>query len=260
MLETFPNGVWPVLSLVGTWAFGNFGVPHFVTRAYIAKDERTARLAQGWAGVALLVFNIPCGLIGLAGIILCPGIEAQDIVTLTLLGEFVPPVVGGITMAAVLAAAVSTADSVLLLAGTTATHDIYRRHINPNADPAKLLKMSRIVTLVIGILATVAALLISGSIMWVQAYCVTLLGSAMAAPVIIGLAWKRANAKGGLASSLCGVATAIIWYMLGQPFGVMPMLPAFGVGCIVMIAVSLLTEKPPKEVVEHFFPESALRK
>ena len=134
LLEAFPKGVFPVLPLLGTWAFGNFGVPHFVTRAYIAKDERTARLAQGWAGIALLVFNIPCGLIGLAGIILFPGIEAQDQVTITLMNNLVPPVIGGMTMAAVLAAAISTADSVLLLAGTTATNDIYKRYINPNAS------------------------------------------------------------------------------------------------------------------------------
>ncbi len=84
---------------------------------------------------------------------------------------------------------------------------------------------------------------------------VTMLGSAIAVLVLIGLVWKRANSTGAMASMIAGFITATLWYILNQPFGMMPLLPAVTVGAIALVSVSLVTEPTSEEVLEKFFPE-----
>lgn len=236
-------GIPMILSWIFTWGVGNYGVPHFVTRFFAVKDERTAKRSQMWCLLLFLLFDIPLVLIGLAGIIAKPGIQVQDEVTGILIQNFLHPAAGGVIFAAILAGCISTADSILLLASTTVSNDIYKKIINKNASSRQILFVSRISTWIIGGLAIVTTFLNTDAILWMQARMVTIMGAAMAPSVMIGIAWKRANAAGGILSFALGLATAVVWYILDQPFGLMPMLPAFGVGVLFMIAGSLLGEK-----------------
>lgn len=231
------------LSWLFTWGVGNYGVPHFVTRFFSSKDEKTARKSQIWCILLFCLFDIPLLLIGLAGIVAAPGIQVQDEVTVELIQMFLSPVAGGFIFAAILASCISTADSILLLASTTVSNDIYRKIINKHASSRQVLHVSRSSTWVIGGLAAIAALLNTDAILWIQARMVTVMGAAIAPSVMVGIAWKRANVAGGVASFVAGLMTAVVWYMLKQPFGLMPMIPAFGIGMIFMIAGSLVGEK-----------------
>lgn len=236
-------GIPMALSWVFTWGVGNYGVPHFVTRFFSSKDERTAKRSQMWCLLLFCLFDIPLLLIGLTGIVAMPGIQEQDKVTVGLIQMFLSPATGGLIFAAILASCISTADSILLLASTTVSNDIYRKVINKNASSKQILYISKISTCVIGGLAVIATLLNTEAILWIQTRMVTIMGAAMAPSVMIGAAWSRANAIGGMVSFATGLVTAIIWYMLGQPFGLMPMIPAFGVGIFFIITGSLVGEK-----------------
>ena len=72
-------------------------------------------------------------------------------------------------------------------------------------------------------------------------------------PSAFGFTWKRSNAQGGMAGMLAGILTAVIWYVLKQPFGWMPILPAIFTSTAANILVSLMTPAPPKETVDEFF-------
>lgn len=233
-------GIPMAISWLFTWGVGNYGVPHFVTRFFSSKDEKTARRSQMWCLLLFCLFYFPLVLIGLAGIIAAPGIQVQDEVIVNLIEMFLPPVAGGIIFAAILAGCISTADSILLMASTTVSNDIYRKIINKNASSKQILYVSKISTWVIGGLTIIVALLNTDAILWIQARMVTIMGAAMAPSVMIGVAWKRANAAGGIASFITGLITAVVWYTLDQPFGLMPMLPAFIVGMLSMIVGSLV--------------------
>ena len=236
-------GIPMILSWIFTWGVGNYGVPHFVTRFFAVKDEKTAKRSQMWCLLLFLLFDIPLLLIGLAGIIAKPGIQVQDEVTGILIRDFLHPVTGGVIFAAILAGCISTADSILLLASTTVSNDIYKKIINKNASFRQILFVSRISTWMIGVLAIITTFLNTDAILWIQVRMVTIMGAAMAPSVMIGTAWKRANATGGMLSFVAGLATAVAWYILDQPFDLMPMLPAFGAGTFFMVAGSLIGEK-----------------
>jgi len=257
-LDFFANGAMPIatiISLAVTWGVGNMGVPHFITRFYICKDEKTARLSQGLTGLAMLLLYVPIMLIALAGFLLMPGIQGQDNVSPTLMANVAPPLVGALMMGAIMAACISTADSLLLLASTTFTNDIYKRYINKNASDDQILKVSRVVSVCVGVFAVFAAIFSSNVIYWIQAAGVTIMGSAISVSVIFGLAWKRANRQGGLASAIGGFAAAMLWYYLGKPWGIQPMMVAAIVGSILMVVVSKMTPPPPQEVIDHFCAE-----
>lgn len=256
-LDPFAGGAmtWGLaISWCITWGIGNFGVPQIMTRFYSCKDEHVARMSQGWTGFTLLLFYVPTMLIGLSGKILFPGITNPDAVAPIMVKELLSPVLGGIVLASILAASVSTADSVLLLSGTTAVRDIYQKFINPNnTDSKKILKISRYATLIIGVLAIISTMFMTSTVMWIQANMVGILGSMLAMTVIIGFAWKRSNAQGGLAGMIVGIVTAIIWYALQKPFGWFPILPSIFTSTLANILVSLATPLPNKEIINRFF-------
>lgn len=257
MLQPFSSAIPPLtaLSWLITWGLGNFGAPQFITRFFAAKSPEHAQKSQAYTGVALLLFYLPLMLTGLCGAILMPGIENQDMVNPLLIATFLTPISGGILMAAIMAACISTADSLLLLCGTTFTNDLYCKFINKNADDAKILKVSRITTLVVGIGAVAGTYVLNDAMMWIQTKTVTMVSSAICVLVLVGLAWKGANATGGMAAMLSGFTTACIWYALDQPLGLMPLVPAFIVGGIVLFVVSKMTTPPSQAVIDRCFPE-----
>lgn len=256
LLDPFKDGeigLGLAMSWVVTWGIGNFGLPQIVTRFNSAKDEKTASYSQGVAGLLFILFYLPLMLIGLGMRVLYPGIENTDMVAPTAIMELVHPVLGGIVLAAILGAAVSTASSILLQAGTVATRDIYQKFINPEAPSSKVLSMSKATTFAVGIIAIGLSLMNSSTVLAIQANMVGILGSMLAMSVIIGFTWKRSNSQGGMAGMIVGIVTAVIWYALGQPFGWMPILPSIFTSSIANIVVSLATPPPSQEVQDIFF-------
>lgn len=259
-LHPFAGGAIPMgvaVSWVVTWGIGNFGAPQFSTRVYSARDPKTASVAQAYCGLTFLLIYIPIMLVALAGIILVPGIEKSDAVAPTLIQKFMNPWAAGVVMAGVLAAAISTADSVLLLAGTTFVRDIVQKLSKKEYSSDALLKMARYATFIIGILAIVFSINMTTSVLWIQANMVGIMGSMLSVCCLAAFAWKRANSQGAMASMLIGVGTALVWEFLKRPFGWFPILPAIVTGTVALIVVSLITPPPPKEVTDIFFSENA---
>jgi SSS family transporter len=245
-----------IISWLLVYSVGNMGSAQYLTRFYSAKNEDVARKSVYVACPAFIILYIPMMIIGLCGFILIPGITGDNNVTPTLLYQLMPNVVIGIMASSMLMAAISTADSVLLIAGTTFARDFYQRHMNPKADSKKILKISRVSTLVIGLVAMAMSLTISTSVMWIQTNMQNILSSTLAIAVMLGFTIKRVNAKGAAVGMICGGATALIWFYLDQPLGVMPTIPGILVCTVVMLVVSYLTPAPPADVVERFFGES----
>lgn len=244
------------LSWFFTWGLGNFGAPQFSTRIYSAKSPEIAAKSQAYVAVTFIFIYLPLMLIALAGIILVPGIEKADAVAPTLIGNFMSPWVGGLIMAGVLGAAISTADSVLLLAGTTFVRDILQKISKKNYSSSTLLKIARTTTVIIGVIAIFSTINMSTGVMWIQANMVGIMGSMLSIVVLAAFSWKRANSQGGMAAMVVGLITAVIWEYMKRPMGWFPILPSLMTGLIALIVVSLMTPPPPQKVIDQFFGES----
>lgn len=192
-LDPFAGGqisVGLAISWCLTWGIGNFGLPQVITKFNSCKDERVAKYSMGVSGIAFIAFYLPLMIIGLGMKIISPGVTNTDSIAAIAILKMVHPVIGGIVLSAILGAAISTGDAVLLQAGTTATRDIYQKYINKNADSKSLLKISKLSTMAVGIIAIVLSLFNSTTVLMIQANMVGILGSMLAMTVILGFHGK----------------------------------------------------------------------
>jgi|TARA_B100001540_G_scaffold99748_1_gene89765 cation/acetate symporter len=163
-----------------------------------------------------------------------------------------PYVISGLVAAGGMAAAMSTADGLVLAISNALSHDVYYKIINPKAETAKRLIVARVLLVLIGFAgATIAALEIQGilgSVIWAFDFAM----SGLFFPLVLGVWWKRANAPGAVAGMLGGLAagTAYLiavrtgypgfWGITQLTFGIVGSL----VSLVLMIVVSLMTKAP----------------
>jgi sodium/proline symporter len=145
----------------------------------------------------------------------------------------------------------------LLLAGTTFVRDILQKVSSKSYSSAALLKIARVTTLIIGIIAIFSTIYMTTGVMWIQANMVGIMGSMLSIVVLAAFAWKRANSQGGMAAMLVGLVTAIVWELLDRPMGWFPILPSLMTGLAALVAVSLMTPPPSEEILDRFFGETS---
>jgi cation/acetate symporter len=210
------------------------------------------------------------GVVQLAEIVL-----GQDIIVLAtpeIAG--LPYVISGLVAAGGLAAALSTADGLLLTIANALSHDLYYKMINPNASTQKRILISKILLLIVAGFAAWTAIQAPADILFLVSAAFSLAAAGFFAPLVLGVFWKRANKWGAVSAMIIGVsvtfyymATTQVW--LRGVFGVTSSVAEntwwdiapisagiFGmpIALITMIVVSLLTPAPDQQTqdfVEH---------
>jgi cation/acetate symporter len=167
-----------------------------------------------------------------------------------------PYVISGLVAAGGMAAAMSTADGLLLAIANALSHDLYYKVIDPKADTAHRLIVARVLLVVIGAAGAFMAAMqltgILGAVAW--AFCFACSG--LFFPLVLGVWWKRANTQGAIAGMAAGFISGSIylWYVYtgGTPilglndlrFGIIGM--AFSL--VAMVVVTLMTPEPDAEI------------
>jgi cation/acetate symporter len=167
-----------------------------------------------------------------------------------------PFVVTGLVMAGGLAAALSTADGLLLTISNALSHDLYYKIINPNASIVKRLTTARVLLVVAAVAGAYVATFRINIIVAVVAYAFALAGSGFFPALVMGVFWKRANKQGAIAGMIAGFLTALALLVLGRNWGIYILgvreisAGLFGVpvGFIVIWLVSLMYPPPPDKV------------
>ena len=185
-----------------------------------------------------------------------------------------PYVISGLVAAGGLAAALSTADGLLLTIANALSHDVYYKLINPNASTKARVTVAKALLLVVALLAAWVTSYKPGHILFLVGAAFSLAMSAFFPALVLGIFWKRANKWGAVAGIVLGLGTCIYYMVTTYPwlrevFGItrpvaeymwFKMNPIsagiFGmpVGFIANVVVSLLTPAPDKETqdfVEH---------
>ncbi len=177
-----------------------------------------------------------------------------------------PYVVSGLVAAGGLAAALSTADGLLLTIANALSHDLYYKMIDPHASTYKRVTISKALLVVVAIIAAYVTSLKPGDILFLVGAAFSLAASAFFPPLVLGVFWKRANKWGAIVGMAVGLGVCAYYMYTRYPFfgvnmplwfGLSPVsagmfgLPA---GLVTIIIVSMLTPEPRKEVqelVEH---------
>ena len=294
------------IALVFCLMIGTAALPHMLMRYYTTPSVREARSSVFWSLLFIMAlyltapayavfakFEIYSRLVGV-GISELPGwvtawgklglVSIEDIngdgllqlaelalnpdVIVLAIPEIagLPYVISGLVAAGALAAALSTADGLLLTITGALSHDVYYKVLRPNASTHWRLVVSKTLLLVVAVLAAAVASQKPATILAMVAWAFSLAGAAFFPALVLGIFWKRVNRAGAVAGMLIGLSVTL-YYMVRVQFNAIPWLGLHGIGMepwlgiqstsagiwgvaagfVSIVLVSLLTEPPSSE-------------
>ncbi|MBQ4101230.1 MAG: sodium/proline symporter PutP [Oscillospiraceae bacterium] len=259
-MSELPDGYWnlftnwkDVLSGLG-WGLGYFGMPHIIIRFMSLRSDKdlkkSAKIGITWT-VLILAFSVAAGVIGH---LLLGEIADSSVVFITMVRKIFPALISGLLLSAILAAAMSTADSQLLASASAFANDVYKPVLRKNESSDKeMLWASRFVVLIIAVIALViASNPNSGTIMGLVENAWGVFGAAFGPVIMLSLFWRRFNFAGAVAGIVTGAAVDILWLVFLKDFGLYEIIPGFIAGLVVSIIVSLATKAPNDDVTAVF--------
>ena len=228
------------------------GSPQLLTRFIAAREHRDIIYGGRIAVFVILVFDIGAVFGGMAGRVLFPGLLDQETILPVMSRELFPALFTGVFLVVVLAAIMSTVDSLLILASSAVVRDIVQQIFRPEVSERQLSLYGRGVTVVIGAVALAAALTGARAIFWFVLFAWSGLASAFTPVVLCSLFWKGTTRAGAVAGMVSGFLAAVLWVLLFKErfFELYEMIPGFVVGFAVTIGVSLATS-PPEGAAEE---------
>ncbi|MFH1661213.1 MAG: cation/acetate symporter [Rhodocyclaceae bacterium] len=293
------------LALIFCLTVGTAALPHVLTRYYTTPTVRQARESVFWSLLFILLLYITAPAYAVfakyevlshlaeipitklpgwvaawakIGLVSIEDINADGILQLAELSlnpdvivlatpeiAGMPYVVSGLVAAGGLAAALSTADGLLLTITSSLSHDVYYRIFRPDASTQFRLVISKSMLLVVAILAATVAAQKPGTILSMVSWAFSIAGSAFFPALVLGIFWERATRAGALTGMVVGILLSI-YYIIRVEFDSIPILGIsgfgmdpwfhiqstsgglFGViaGFITIIVVSLFTKPDPR--------------
>jgi sodium/proline symporter len=226
---------------------GYAGQPHILMRYMALRSEKEVRkamiIAMTWTTVA-----VSCAIF--LGFLAIPFLRGEigdpEHVTLVFAAKILPGWLVGLVLAAATAAMMSTVDSQLLVTTSAITEDIYRKLINPNATQKYLVRMARIFTVVVALIAFVLGLRAERLVYWLVLYAWGGLAASFGPPLILSLKWSGTTKLGVFAGMLVGAVTIVVWYNVPVLKGFLyELIPGFFLSLLATWLVSMWTRKTP---------------
>lgn len=196
-----------------SWGLGYSGQPHTVTRFMAVRDEAQIRvgriIAVAWAVPAFL----GALMIGYVGLELYPPGTFADPEQLMprMATDLLPAWLAGIFVSGAVAAMMSTADSQLLVCTSAVAEDFYRHTLKRELSPARLVALSRVVTLLVGAAGFALALTSKDLIFALVSYAWSGLGASFGPALILTLHWRKTTGRGVLFGMIVGALTTVVW-------------------------------------------------
>ena len=261
-------GFLPIVSTLA-WGLGYFGMPHILLRFMAVEDPEKLKLSRRIASIWVVIsmgIAVFIGVIGYsvskAGAIpmLTTASDAETVIVqmanLMSGSGVIFAIVAGVILAGILAATMSTADSQLLAAASSVSQDLLVDFFGMKLDTKTNMRIARGTVFAIAIIGVILAWDPNSSVFRVVSFAWAGFGAAFGPTVLLSLFWRRSNRAGAFAGMFAGGAMVLIWKFLiaplGGAFAIYELLPAFIIGLVVNVCVSLATPAPDKAVTDVY--------
>jgi SSS family solute:Na+ symporter len=214
-----------------------------------AKSEKVAKWGCIFGGLIVILISFCVGLVGTTGKAIFPTLENAEILP-KMIQTSLPPVLAGLVVSALLAAAMSTGNCLLISLAGCFSRDLYNKVFHPSVklDELKHSKtLSRIVIVGMLFVGVAIAFYAKGILYTIIIFNYPYMGSLLV-PLLGGVLWKGATTKGAIAALFVGGAIGVASFIAGVPgplqglFNIdMGLLVAYAVSAIVFVSVSLAT-------------------
>ncbi|MCH7783165.1 sodium/proline symporter [candidate division KSB1 bacterium] len=240
-------GLSGIISVVGFLGIGLAFMcsPQISVRFIAAKNQGEIIRGKYIAILFILIADTGAVLAGMAGRVLYPGLTDQETILPVLSSELFPAFITGIFITIVLAAIISTVDSLLILLSSAVVRDVYQKVFRPDASQKKIVFLGKLVTVIIGLSAFMFSLTENRLIFWFVLFAWAGIGSAFCPVIILSLFWKRITKEGAIAGMIGGFTVAMVWVIaFSESTGLYEMIPGFISSFLIAYVVSLFTQPP----------------
>lgn len=229
-------------------AVGFLAQPQGLQRFITITSERDVPKAA-FASVTFNAIRQYCPIIiGLSARILFGSLDDPEMVVPKMIQTYMPGLFGGVMLAMIFAAIMSTTDSLLIQGSAEISRSVMQLSLWRNASPECYSAVSKIVTVAIGIGALLTALYTKINVFYIVIFAFAGLAAAVGPAVYMGFYWRRTTSWGILASIVVGMASTVVWASyFKKTTGLHEGLPGFLLGVIALVVVSLLAQKTRSE-------------
>lgn len=257
------------------WGLGYFGMPHILLRFMAIRKASELKLSRRIASVWVLFslgIAVFLGIVGRAmtqtGVLDLlvdqenPFSAAKAETLIVVLAQkisehnFVFALIAGLVIAGILASTMSTADSQLIAASSSVSENIIQETMGISLSETAAMLTARITLIAVAVFGVVIAWNPNSSIFGIVSFAWAGFGAVFGPIMVLSLYWKRTNLAGAISGMVAGGAMVFIWKYMIRPMGglwdLYELAPAFLVSILVIVAVSLITKEPDKEIVEEF--------
>ena len=248
------------------WGLGYFGMPHILLRFMAIENPNkikiSRRVASVWVVISMFI-AIAIGIVG-RGMVANGAIEHfKDSETIIIqisnsLSQegIVPALIAGVILAGILASTMSTSDSQLLAASSSASENLLGGLFKLDLSETAKMVVARLTLVIISVIGVVIAWDSNSSVFGIVSFAWAGFGAAFGPVVLLSLFWKRSNKYGAIAGIFAGGAMVFLWKFviagLSPIFNIYELLPAFLTGLAVNVIVSLCTKAPDEDIVKAF--------
>jgi SSS family transporter len=237
--------VMSAMSLFFIWFLGYLGHPGLLTRFYTARSEKEIYKT----GIALSLFYLPflgsMAVVGASLRVMYPNADDTEVLWIQFAVEHAPAILVGLLIAALAAAVLSTADTWLITASSSVTHDVARRFKKTDFTDRQLTRWTRWSVAILCLASLPIALARPGYIMEMMTVAYSVAGASGGIVIIISLYWRRMTKAAAWSGLLFGAGTAIIgrvaMYTVELPDWFDPILPTIVITGLIVVVVSLKT-------------------
>lgn len=247
LFGSYGIGIEGIVSVVGFLGIGLAFMcsPQISVRFIAARNQSEIKRGKYIAILFILFADTGAVLAGMAGRVLYPSLSDQETILPVLSSELFPAFITGIFIVIVLAAIISTVDSLLILLSSSVVRDVYQKIFKPDASQKQIVLLGKIMTVVIGLSAFLFSLSENRLIFWFVLFAWAGIGSAFCPVIILSLFWKKITRAGAIAGMVSGFLISITWVLVfKESTGLYEMVPGFIGSFIIIYLVSLLS-KPP---------------
>lgn len=255
------------------WGLGYFGMPHILLRFMAIENPDKLKLSRRVASVWVVISMTVAIFIGVVGNAMTkvgaiPELEDSETVIIEIANLIaqngvLAALVAGIILAGILAATMSTADSQLLAASSSASQNILKEVFLKDISEKTAMRVAHVTVLIMAVIGVFIARDQNSSVFGIVSFAWAGFGAAFGPLVLMALFWKRSNKYGALAGMVSGGIMVFVWEYIISPvggvFGIYELLPAFLVGLAFHVVVSLLTEEPSQEIKDEFDRVAAMK-
>jgi sodium/proline symporter len=229
------------------WFFGYLGgQPQLNARFMGMKDDRHVRMGRNIAVLWTVIAYGGVIVIGIGALVLFgpKAVSDNEMILPFILKKMFPGWLAALLLAGAVAAMVSTAESMLLVAATSISEDVYKGIVRKGrASDRRLLTISRGATLLIGLLGLVLAMTTKNLIYYIVSYAWAGIGCSFAPAVLLSFYWDRFSSSGVVTALITGLVTTVVWILTGLEKTITARAVTFFAAMGLAVLVTLLSKK-----------------